>query len=106
VLAAAGIEEVKIPPRSPGANASAGRRVRTARAEVTGRMLIAGPPHRHAVLGEHAAHHNEHRPHRARNRRPPGAEEITAAVITDLATPKMRRRSVPGGLINEYQRAA
>ena len=43
VFASAGIEVVKIPPQSPRANAYAGRWVRTARAQVTGRMLIAGP---------------------------------------------------------------
>jgi putative transposase len=45
VLAGAGIEVVKIPPRSPRANAYAERWVRTVRSEVTGRMLIAGPRH-------------------------------------------------------------
>ena len=39
-LAGAGIEAVKIPPRSPPANAFAERFVLTARAEVTDRMLI------------------------------------------------------------------
>ncbi len=43
VLPSAGIEVIQIPPRSPRANADAGRWVRTARAEVTDQMLIAGP---------------------------------------------------------------
>jgi putative transposase len=58
VLSAAGIEVVKIPPRSPRSNAFSGRWVRTVRAEVTDRMLIAGPRHLRAVLDEYAAHYN------------------------------------------------
>src|SRR5204862_4208682 len=50
------IKVVKIPPRSPRANAYAERWVRTARAEVTDRMLIAGPRHLHAVLDEYVTH--------------------------------------------------
>jgi transposase InsO family protein len=61
VLAAAGITVVKIPPRSPRANAFAERWIRTVRAEVTDRMLIAGPRHLHAVLDEYVAHYNQHR---------------------------------------------
>src|SRR2546429_3390333 len=49
VLADAGIEAVKIPPRSPRANAFAERFVLTAPAEVTDRMLIFGQ--RHLRLG-------------------------------------------------------
>ncbi|MFD0854015.1 hypothetical protein ACFQ07_17390, partial [Actinomadura adrarensis] len=52
VLAAAGITVLKIPPQSPKANAFAERWIRTVRAEVTDRMLIAGPRHLHAVLDE------------------------------------------------------
>ena len=66
VLPAAGTEVVKIPPRSPRANAYAQRRVRTARAEVTDRMLICGQRHLRAIRDEHVAHDNQHRPHRAR----------------------------------------
>jgi len=62
VLADAGIEVVKIPPRSPRANAHAERWVRTARAEVTDRMLIAGLRHLRLVLDEYVAHYSRHRP--------------------------------------------
>jgi len=86
VFASTGIEVVKIPPRSPRANAYAERWVRTARAEVTDRMLIAGSRHLHAALDEYAVHYNQHRPHRARKLRPPGADEMIPAVITDLAS--------------------
>jgi putative transposase len=106
VLAGAGIKVVKIPPRSPRANAYAERRVRTARSEVTDRMLIAGPRHLLAVLDEYVAHYNRHRPHRARNLRPPDCDDVPAAPVTDPATARIRRRKVLGGLIHEYERAA
>jgi putative transposase len=106
VLAGAGMEVVKIPPRSPQANAYAQRWVRTARAEVTDRMLIAGQRHLRAVLDVYAGHYNQHRPHRARNLRPPSTATSTPAAITDLATAKMRRRRILGGLINQYEQAA
>jgi Integrase core domain/IPT/TIG domain len=58
VLADAGIEVVKIPPRSPGANAYAERFVLTARTVVTERMLIFGERHLRLVLADYAAHYN------------------------------------------------
>ena len=106
VLAGAGIEVVKIPPRSPRANAYAERWVRTVRAEVTNRMLIAGPRHLRTVLDEYVAHFNQHRPHRARNLRPPDHDASTTAPVADLAAARIRRRKVLGGLIHEYGRAA
>ena len=73
VLASAGIEVVKIPPRSPRANCYAERFVLTTRAEVTDRMLIFGQRHLQTILAQYAAHYNGRRPHRSRQLRPPPA---------------------------------
>jgi putative transposase len=106
VLADVGIEVVKIPPRSPRANCYAERWVRTVRAEVTDRMLIAGPRHLRAVLDEYITHYNQHRPHRARNLRPSDRDDSVLAPVTGLAAARIRRRKVLGGLIHEYEQAA
>jgi putative transposase len=71
VLADAGIEVIKIPPRSPKANAYAERFVLTARTEVTDRMLIFGERHLRRVLAQYEAHYNGRRPHRSRQLHPP-----------------------------------
>ena len=76
------------------------------RSEVTDRMLIAGPRLLRTVLDEYAAHYNRHRPHRARNLRPPDHDAVAVTAVSDLAAARIRRRRVLGGLINEYQRAA
>ena len=57
LLASAGIEAVKIPPRSPRANAYAERFVLTARTEVTDRMLIFGQRHLRTILAQYEAHY-------------------------------------------------
>ena len=102
LLADAGIEAVKIPPRSPTANTYAERFVLTARTEVTDRMLIFGERHLRLVLADYAAHYNGRRPHRSRQLRPPQPDHPVA----DLSQERIQRRAVLGGLINEYERAA
>ncbi len=102
VLADAGIEAVKIPPRSPRANAYAERFVLTARTEVTDRMLIFGRRHLDLVLAEYEAHYNGRRPHRSRQLQPPRPDHPVA----DLSRKRIQRRPVLSGLINEYERAA
>ena len=102
VLASTGIEAVKIPPRSPRANAYAERFVLTARTEVTDQMLIFGERHLLLVLAGYAAHYNGRRPHRSRQLRPPRPDHP----IADLSRNRIQRRPVLGGLINEYERAA
>jgi putative transposase len=76
--------------------------VLTARTEVTDRMLIFGKRHLHSVLAEYARHYNGRRPHRSRQLHPPRPDHPAA----DLSQQQIKRRSVLGGLINEYERAA
>jgi len=101
-LAGAGIETVKIPPRSPRANAFAERFVLTARTEGTDRMLIFGERHLRLVQAAYEAHYNGRRPHRSRQLRPPWPDRPVA----DFSQKRIKRRPVLGGLINEYERAA
>ena len=102
VLADAGIQAVKIPPRSPRANAYAERFVLTARTEVTDRLLTFGQRHLRTILAEYEAHYNGRRPHRSRQLRPPRPDHPVA----DLSQERIRRRPVLGGLVNEYERTA
>jgi transposase InsO family protein len=101
-LASTGIQALKIPPRSPRANAYAERFVLTARTEVTDRMLISGERHLQSVLAGYEAHYDGRRPHRSRQLRPPRPDHP----IADLSHKRIKRRRVLGGLINEYERVA
>ena len=101
-LASTSIRAVKIPPRSPRANAFAERFVLTARTEVTDRMLIFGQRHLRSILAEYEAHYNGRRPHRSRQLHPPRPDHPPA----DLSQERIKRRPVLGALINEYERAA
>jgi transposase InsO family protein len=98
-LSAAGC--VKVPPRSPGANAYAERFVLTVRTEVTDRMLIFGERRLRSVLAGYQAHYNGRRPHRSRQLRPPRPDHLVA----DLSPKRIKRRPILG-LISEYERAA
>jgi putative transposase len=102
VLADAGIKAVKIPPRSPRANAYAERFVLSARTEVTDRILIFGQRHLRTILAQYEAHYNGRRPHRSRQLRPPRPDHPPV----DLSQERIKRRPVLGGLISEYERAA
>jgi putative transposase len=93
---------VKIPPRSPRANAYAERFVLTARQEVTDRILIFGERHLRTILNEYAAHYNGRRPHRSLQLHPPRPDHPVA----DLSQQRIKRCPVLGDLINEYERAA
>ena len=102
VLAAAGIDTVKIPPRCPRANCYAERFVLTARTELTDRILIFGERHLQTVLARYSTHYNGRRPHRAFRLLPPRPD----LPVPTLSQKRIRRQPILGGLINEYERAA
>jgi putative transposase len=102
VLAGAGIDTVKIPPRCPRANCFAERFVGTARAELTDRILIFGERHLRTVLARYNTRYNSRRPHRALRLLPPRPDHPGP----DLDHRQIRRQPILGGLINEYERAA
>jgi putative transposase len=102
VLAGAGIEAVKIPPRSPRANAFAERFVGTLRRECLDHVLILSEQHLREVLAEYVRHYNGHRPHQGLQQEPPLRQPSHAVDITA----RIERRNVAGGLISEYRRAA
>ncbi|MCY7343488.1 MAG: integrase core domain-containing protein [Pseudonocardia sp.] len=102
VMAAAGIDVVKIPPRCPRANCFAERFVLTARTELTGRILIFGERHLRTVLAQYSTHYNGRRPHRALRLVPPRPDHPAP----DLGQQRIRRLPILGGLTNEYERAA
>jgi putative transposase len=102
VFAGNGTRVIKTPVRAPRANAFAERFVGTLRRECLDHLLIFGERHLRKVLGEYARHYNGHRPHQARQQRPPLHQPGQAI---DITVPIEGRQAI-GGLISEYRRAA
>ncbi|WP_158854658.1 integrase core domain-containing protein [Saccharothrix deserti] len=102
VLAGAGIQVVKTPPRCPQANCYAERFVGTIGREATDRLLVINERHLRSVLQRYVSHYNHRRPHRARQLIPPRPDRP----VPQSNHTSIRRRPVLGGLINEYEPAA
>jgi transposase InsO family protein len=66
-------------------------------------VLILGEGHLRAVLAQFQVHYNTARPHQGIAQRVPDGGHLTLA---DLDRRRILRKSVLGGLINEYLRAA
>lgn len=104
VLAGSGITAIRIPPRSPKANAFAERWVRTLRHELLDRTIIWNERQLQALLVEYIDHYNQHRPHRGINQRAPNDDMAVVAPIRPGRP--IERRTMCAGLINEYRPAA
>jgi putative transposase len=102
VFAGADIRIIRTPVRAPRANAIAERFIGSLRRECLDHLLIVGPRHLAAVLGEYVEHYDNHRPHRSLHQQPPArrADRPSAATIRPL------RRDRLGGLIHEYLQVA
>ncbi|WP_370088413.1 integrase core domain-containing protein [Streptacidiphilus sp. MAP12-16] len=101
------IEVLLTPPRAPRANAICERVVGTLRREALDRILIINQAHAHTVLTQYIQHYNEHRPHQARQQLPPNSAHTPPPhPADDLQAHRIRRKSILGGLINEYHQAA
>ena len=102
VFRSEGIRIVETPLRSPKANASAERFVRTVRSECLDWLLVLNRRHLEHVLRVHTDHYNRQRPHRALALRPPkpGTDPLLPA------SGQIQRHDRLGGLIHEYDRAA
>jgi putative transposase len=105
VLAAAGIQVLKTPPRAPKANAYAERWVRTVRTECLDWVLIWNRRHLERVLIDYVRHYNTARPHRGIDLDVPVlSAEPPPVGIEDIR--HIERVDVLGGLIHEYRHAA
>ena len=107
VFQAAGTRILRTAVQAPRMNAICERLVGTLRRETLDRVLILGEAHLRSVLAEYQAHYNNARPHQGIAQHIPDDEPgAPRATVTDVGTQQIRRKPVPGGLINEYTRAA
>jgi putative transposase len=87
-------------------NAIAERFVRTARAECTDRMLIAGERHARVIMAEYIKHYNTGRSHQGNGLNLRAPDDAPSVIPFPAPPHQIRCRQLLGGLINEYQPAA
>jgi putative transposase len=103
VFRSEGMRIMRTPVRPPNANAHAERWVGTLRRECLDRILILNRRHLDHVLRVYVSHYNRHRAHRSLSLQPP---QERSAASAGAPTPRIDRRQLLGGLINEYEAAA
>jgi transposase InsO family protein len=101
IIADCGIQNVKLPPRSPNLNAYAERFVRTIKESCLDRMIFFGEDMLRNSIREFAAHYHHERNHQGLDNR----LLIEGTTISAVAGP-VRKRERMGGLLNYYYREA
>jgi transposase InsO family protein len=101
MLADAGVQSVKLPPRSPNLNAHAERWVRSIKESCLDRMILFGESSLRKAIHEFLEHY-----HRERNHQGLGNRLIIAPQAEVRIQGAIRRRSRLGGMLNYYYRQA
>jgi len=101
MLADAGIESVKLPPRSPNLNAYAERFVRTIKESCLDRMIWFGEDALRRGVSEFISHYHFERNHQGLDNR-----LIIPKPTTASTTGRVRKRNRLGGMLNYYFREA
>ena len=101
MLAEAGVQSVKLPPRSPNLNAYAERFVRTIKESCLERMIFFGETSLRKAIAEFVAHY-----HLERNHQGLGNRLIVPIEATGETSETVQRRQRLGGMLNYYYREA
>jgi putative transposase len=99
MMAEAGIQSVKLPPRSPNLNAYAERFVRTIKESCLERMIFFGEEALRKTVVDFIAHYHFERNHQ-------GLENRLIVPIKATSSGSVERRQRLGGLLNYYYRQA
>jgi len=101
ILTSAGVQPIRLPPKSPNLNAYAERFVRSIKEECLRRVVPLGEGHLRLIVHEYVEHYHRERNHQGLDnqllQRAPPPVHPNAAV---------RRRARLGGLLNFYRREA
>ena len=101
MIADAGVESVKLPPRSPNLNAYAERFVRSIKESCLNRMIFFGEESLRTAIQNFIVHYHTERNHQGLSNRLINPEEGHVG-----ATGVVRRRQRLGGMLNYYYRDA
>jgi putative transposase len=104
VFEAEELEVLLSAPRVPRMNAHCERVIGTVRREVLDHILVLNEAHARRILTEYQDHYNGHRPHQAREQRPPDAVKEPTPIEGHRGRRLLRTR-ILGGTINEYRYA-
>ena len=101
MLAEAGVESVKLPPRSPNLNAHAERFVRSIKESCLNRMILFGEGSLRRAVQEFVLHY-----HRERHHQGLGNRLILVDNCGEMKPGRDQRQQRLGGLLKYYSRAA